>query len=218
MLIRTMTELESKGRIIPISHGKSSAVRLLTKSNGVDLTASASASPRRERARARARTSGTRTTGRRTSFVPATAFSRTAAPGSSGHLRPASCTASAPPTGTGSRGTPARGCASSATLTRRSSARRPTTRTAPIRRRGRFHRVRSGRRTRRSDWRQRLPHRAVTPLAEHAHTWWLRRLQRVRSRANGGFHHAQQLSEWFSRPGTRKPGEFSPSGKGDISA
>ena len=35
MLIRTMAELESEGRVISISHGKSSAVRLLTKSDDV---------------------------------------------------------------------------------------------------------------------------------------------------------------------------------------
>ena len=35
MLIRTMTELESEGRIIAISHGKSSAGRPLTRSDGV---------------------------------------------------------------------------------------------------------------------------------------------------------------------------------------
>ena len=40
MLIRTMTELESEGRVISISHGKSSAVRLLTKSDGVGFSVS----------------------------------------------------------------------------------------------------------------------------------------------------------------------------------
>ena len=40
MLIRTMTELESQGRVISISHGKSSAVRLLTKSDGVGFSVS----------------------------------------------------------------------------------------------------------------------------------------------------------------------------------
>ena len=40
MLIRTMTELESEGRVIAISHGKSSAVRLLTKSDGVGFSVS----------------------------------------------------------------------------------------------------------------------------------------------------------------------------------
>ena len=40
MLIRTMTELESEGRVISISDGKSSAVRLLTKSDGVGFSVS----------------------------------------------------------------------------------------------------------------------------------------------------------------------------------
>ena len=40
MLIRTMAELESEGRVISISHGKSSAVRLLTKSDGVGFSVS----------------------------------------------------------------------------------------------------------------------------------------------------------------------------------
>ena len=40
MLVRTMTELESEGRVIAISHGKSSAVRLLTRSDGVGFSVS----------------------------------------------------------------------------------------------------------------------------------------------------------------------------------
>ena len=40
MLIRTMAELESEGRVVSISHGKSSAVRLLTKSGGVGFSVS----------------------------------------------------------------------------------------------------------------------------------------------------------------------------------
>src|SRR5215471_17936101 len=34
MLIRTMQEFESQGRIVSISHGKSTAIRLLTKADG----------------------------------------------------------------------------------------------------------------------------------------------------------------------------------------
>ena len=40
MLVRTMNQLEAEGRIISISHGKSSAVRLLTKSDGVGFSVS----------------------------------------------------------------------------------------------------------------------------------------------------------------------------------
>jgi L-ectoine synthase len=40
MLIRTMTQLEAEGRVIPISHGKASAVRLLTKSDGLNFSIS----------------------------------------------------------------------------------------------------------------------------------------------------------------------------------
>ena len=40
MLIRTMAELESEGRVISISHGRSSAVRLLTRSDGVGFSVS----------------------------------------------------------------------------------------------------------------------------------------------------------------------------------
>ena len=40
MLIRTMTELESEGRVVSISHGKSSAIRLLTRSDGVGFSVS----------------------------------------------------------------------------------------------------------------------------------------------------------------------------------
>ena len=40
MLIRTMNQLEAKGRVISISHGKASAVRLLTRSDGVGFSVS----------------------------------------------------------------------------------------------------------------------------------------------------------------------------------
>ena len=40
MLIRTMQELESQGRIVSISHGKSTAVRLLTKADGLNFSIS----------------------------------------------------------------------------------------------------------------------------------------------------------------------------------
>ena len=40
MLIRTMNQLEAEGRVISISHGKSSAVRLLTRSDGVGFSVS----------------------------------------------------------------------------------------------------------------------------------------------------------------------------------
>ena len=40
MLVRTMAELESEGRIVSISQGKSSAVRLLTRSDGVGFSVS----------------------------------------------------------------------------------------------------------------------------------------------------------------------------------
>ena len=40
MLIRTMNPLETEGRIISISHGKSSAVRPLTRSDGVGFSVS----------------------------------------------------------------------------------------------------------------------------------------------------------------------------------
>ena len=40
MLIRTMDQLEAQGRIISISHGKASAVRLLTRSDGVGFSVS----------------------------------------------------------------------------------------------------------------------------------------------------------------------------------
>ena len=40
MLIRTMNELEAEGRVISISHGKSSAVRLLTRSDRVGFSVS----------------------------------------------------------------------------------------------------------------------------------------------------------------------------------
>ena len=37
MLIRSLAEFETQGRVIAISHGKSAAVRLLTRSDGVGL-------------------------------------------------------------------------------------------------------------------------------------------------------------------------------------
>ena len=37
MLIRIPAEFEARGRVIAISHGKSAAVRLLTRSDGIDL-------------------------------------------------------------------------------------------------------------------------------------------------------------------------------------
>jgi L-ectoine synthase len=40
MLIRTMRELESEGRIVTISHGKSTAVRLFTKADGLAFSIS----------------------------------------------------------------------------------------------------------------------------------------------------------------------------------
>jgi L-ectoine synthase len=40
MLIRTMQDLESQGRVISISHGKSSAVRLLTRADGLHFSIS----------------------------------------------------------------------------------------------------------------------------------------------------------------------------------
>ena len=40
MLVRTMEQLEAEGRIISISHGKASAVRVLTKSDGVGFSVS----------------------------------------------------------------------------------------------------------------------------------------------------------------------------------
>ena len=40
MLIHTMDQLEAEGRVISISHGKASAVRLLTKSDGVGFSVS----------------------------------------------------------------------------------------------------------------------------------------------------------------------------------
>ena len=40
MLIRTMDQLEAEGRVISISHGKASAVRLLTKSDGLNFSVS----------------------------------------------------------------------------------------------------------------------------------------------------------------------------------
>ena len=40
MLIRTMEQLEAEGRVISISHGKASAVRLLTKSDGLNFSIS----------------------------------------------------------------------------------------------------------------------------------------------------------------------------------
>ena len=40
MLVRTMQQLESEGRVISISHGKATAVRPLTKSDGVGFSMS----------------------------------------------------------------------------------------------------------------------------------------------------------------------------------
>jgi L-ectoine synthase len=40
MLIRTMQELEAQGRVVSISHGKSTAVRLLTKADGLGFSIS----------------------------------------------------------------------------------------------------------------------------------------------------------------------------------
>lgn len=40
MLIRTMEQLEAEGRVISISHGKATAVRLLTKSDGLGFSLS----------------------------------------------------------------------------------------------------------------------------------------------------------------------------------
>jgi quercetin dioxygenase-like cupin family protein len=40
MLIRTMQELEAQGRVISISHGRSTAVRILTKSDGLNFSIS----------------------------------------------------------------------------------------------------------------------------------------------------------------------------------
>ena len=40
MLIRTMQEFESQGRIVSISHGKSTAIRLLTKADGLSFSIS----------------------------------------------------------------------------------------------------------------------------------------------------------------------------------
>src|SRR5206468_3716424 len=40
MLIRTMQELESQGRVVSISQGKSTAVRLLTKADGLNFSIS----------------------------------------------------------------------------------------------------------------------------------------------------------------------------------
>src|SRR5215472_13277656 len=40
MLIRTMQELEFQGRVVSISHGKSTAVRLLTKADGLHFSIS----------------------------------------------------------------------------------------------------------------------------------------------------------------------------------
>ena len=57
MLIRTMNQLEAEGRVISISHGKSSAVRPLTKSDGIGFSVSEARATR-----AKPRTSGTSTT------------------------------------------------------------------------------------------------------------------------------------------------------------
>lgn len=40
MLVRTMAQIEAEGRVISISHGKASAVRLLTKADGLNFSIS----------------------------------------------------------------------------------------------------------------------------------------------------------------------------------
>ena len=40
MLVRTMAQIEAEGRVIPISHGKATAVRLLTKGDGLNFSVS----------------------------------------------------------------------------------------------------------------------------------------------------------------------------------
>lgn len=40
MLVRTMAQIEAEGRVISISHGKATAVRLLTKSDGLNFSIS----------------------------------------------------------------------------------------------------------------------------------------------------------------------------------
>ena len=45
MLVRTMQELESQGRIVSISHRKSTAVRLLTKADGLTFSISEAREP-----------------------------------------------------------------------------------------------------------------------------------------------------------------------------
>ena len=40
MIVRTIRELESQGRVVSISHGKSTAVRLLTKADGLNFSIS----------------------------------------------------------------------------------------------------------------------------------------------------------------------------------
>ena len=45
MLVRTMEQIEAEGRIVSISHGKSSALRLITKSDGVGFSVSEARAP-----------------------------------------------------------------------------------------------------------------------------------------------------------------------------
>ena len=40
MLVRTMEQIEAEGRVISISHGKATAVRLLTKADGLNFSIS----------------------------------------------------------------------------------------------------------------------------------------------------------------------------------
>ena len=40
MLVRSMDQLEADGRVIPISHGKATAVRLITKGDGLNFSLS----------------------------------------------------------------------------------------------------------------------------------------------------------------------------------
>lgn len=45
MLIRTMPQLEAEGRVVSISHGKASALRLITRSDGVGFSVSEARAP-----------------------------------------------------------------------------------------------------------------------------------------------------------------------------
>src|SRR5262249_40794570 len=46
MLIRTMQQYEAQGRVVSISHGRSTAVRLLTKSDGLNFSISEARAPK----------------------------------------------------------------------------------------------------------------------------------------------------------------------------